>query len=114
MRRQMRDALGLGPVHGVRVSAPPDSVEIEDQAETGGDDYISWTVALTYELAIFGGGYYCGDMYTNIAERTNFTYHVKYSLWRTPVPADMRWISPGRMTDPVPMLSRCSSAPSRT
>ena len=34
------------------------------------------------------------------------------SLWRTPVPALMRWTSPGRMTEPVPRLSRCSSAPS--
>ena len=45
---------------------------------------------------------------------TGAFFEALYSLWRTPVPADMRWISPGRMTDPVPMLSLCSSAPSRT
>ena len=36
------------------------------------------------------------------------------SLWRTPVPAVMCCNSPGRRTDPLPRLSRCSSAPSRT
>ena len=36
------------------------------------------------------------------------------SLWRTPVPAVMRWTSPGWITDPVPRLSLCSSAPSST
>jgi hypothetical protein len=28
-----------------------------------------------------------------------------YSLCSMPVPADMRWSSPGRITEPVPMLS---------
>ena len=33
---------------------------------------------------------------------------------RRDYPADMIWTSPGRITEPVPMLSLCSSAPSRT
>jgi hypothetical protein len=36
------------------------------------------------------------------------------SLWVTPVPADMRCTSPGRMIELVPMLSLCWSAPSST
>ena len=36
------------------------------------------------------------------------------SLWRTPVPAVMRCNWPARMIEPLPMLSLCSSAPSRT
>ena len=36
------------------------------------------------------------------------------SLCVTPVPADMRCTSPGRITEPVPMLSLCCSAPSST
>ena len=32
----------------------------------------------------------------------------------TPVPAVMCWTSPGRITEPFPILSRCSSAPVRT
>jgi hypothetical protein len=32
----------------------------------------------------------------------------------TPGPALIRWTSPGRITEPVPMLSLCSSAPSST
>ena len=36
------------------------------------------------------------------------------SLCRIPVPADITWTSPGRITEPVPMLSLCSRAPSRT
>src|SRR5581483_11340899 len=28
------------------------------------------------------------------------------SLWRMPRPAVMRWLSPGRMMEPVPMLQR--------
>ena len=31
-----------------------------------------------------------------------------------PVPADIRWNSPGRRTSPLPIESRCSRAPSRT
>jgi hypothetical protein len=36
------------------------------------------------------------------------------SLCSTPVPADMRCTSPGRITEPVPIESLCSSAPSST
>ncbi|MNY64487.1 hypothetical protein D3C86_2016110 [compost metagenome] len=37
-----------------------------------------------------------------------------YSLWRTPVPALIICTSPGRITEPVPIESLCSSAPSST
>ena len=33
------------------------------------------------------------------------------SLWVMPVPALMRCTSPGRMVEPLPMLSLCASAP---
>jgi hypothetical protein len=36
------------------------------------------------------------------------------SLCEMPVPALMRCTSPGRITEPLPRLSRCSSAPART
>ena len=36
------------------------------------------------------------------------------SLCRTPVPALIRWTSPGLITEPVPMESLCSMPPSRT
>ena len=45
---------------------------------------------------------------------TGSVFEALNSLCRTPVPALMRWTSPGRMTEPVPIESLCSSAPSRT
>ena len=36
------------------------------------------------------------------------------SLCVIPVPADMRWNSPGLSTSPLPMESLCSNAPSST
>jgi hypothetical protein len=68
-------------------SIVPGSFELEEEAETGGDDYMSWTVALTYELNIYqsnGNYYYCGDMYSDITDRSTFTVHVKHAFWRVP------------------------------
>jgi hypothetical protein len=39
--------------------------------------------------------------------------HVE-ALWRTPEPADISCTSPGRISDPVPMLSRWARTPSST
>ena len=36
------------------------------------------------------------------------------SLCRTPVPALIRWISPGRIVEPLPSESWCASSPART
>ena len=36
------------------------------------------------------------------------------SLWVTPVPALILWTLPGRMVEPLPMLSLWASAPLRT
>ena len=66
------------------VAVVPDSFELEEQAATGGDDYMSWTVAVTYELAVYGGGYYCGDLFTDITDRSTFTFHIKHAFWRLP------------------------------
>jgi hypothetical protein len=81
------------------VALVPNSVEMECVAgdpgcpcteqnkaycKAGSDDYMSWTIAVTYEFAVFGGGYYCGDIWTSAADRSNFTFHIKYSLWRVP------------------------------
>ena len=65
-------------------SLVPGSHNVEEAASTNGDDYFEWTVALTYELKVFGGGYYCGNIITDAMDRTTFTYHVKYSFWRPP------------------------------
>lgn len=45
---------------------------------------------------------------------TGSVFEALNSLWRIPVPALMRWISPGRISEPLPRLSRCSSTPSST
>ena len=45
-------------------------------------------------------------------KRTGSVRLALYSLWRTPVPADMRCTSPGRITECSPVLSLCSRAPS--
>jgi hypothetical protein len=66
------------------VSLVPDSLEVEKDATTGGDDYLSWTMAVTYELALVDGQYWCGDAYINTTDRATFTYHLKYTFWRVP------------------------------
>ena len=45
---------------------------------------------------------------------TGSVFEAFISLWVTPVPARMNWISPGRMTPPPPVESLCASPPSST
>jgi len=68
----------------INTSLVPGSVEIEDDAAAGGDDYLSWTVALTYQLRLIDGAYWCGDTEMSNLDRTSFTVHLKYSFWRVP------------------------------
>ncbi len=42
---------------------------------------------------------------------TGSVFEAFLSLWVTPVPARMNWISPGRMMPPPPVESLCSSPP---
>lgn len=66
------------------VSLVPDTFELEKDAEKGGDDYFSWTVAVTYEWAVNAQGGYCYSTITDAMDRTTFTFHVKYAFWRVP------------------------------
>ena len=45
---------------------------------------------------------------------TGSVFEALNSLCRTPLPALMRWTSPGRITELEPVESLCASAPSST
>ncbi len=85
-------AYGIGQCLEVKsVSLVPGSVVIEDAAdkegEEKGDDFISWTVAVTYAMKVLDGGYVYNVCYNKLADlqdRSTFTFQFKHSFWRLP------------------------------
>ena len=71
----------------------------------------AWSLPISARLgappAFPGSIQICSMWVSSVADGLN-------SLWAMPVPADIRWISPGRIVEPLPRLSACSSAPART